>query len=319
MPLASELSQLVFTRIYAENADRTDTIALYKDLLRGFWPGATTQSEWPDFEEVITILDEWGQYRSAYEWTHEREADLPGPWQKTCLLCSLAQLLCDQADAIPQDQCTLIECFVRHLVKGGHDVITFNWDLLLERAAQEIGVDVSYGGWQKSGIQVAKPHGSLNLIEVEQTGQLKLTVPFNLQQRLYRDWTDGSTDVGRFRNAKDTMISRGVDYDANPPLIVEPTARKQYTSKWVVLQWRRAFEMLRRSDEIVVIGFSLPPTDFRPRMLLQFAAQNRDSILRFLVVDPNASRVAERYRKYIPISIDPIDSSWLDWFGAQQA
>ena len=89
-----------------------------------------------------------------------------------------------------------------------------------------------------------------------------------------------------------------------------------YDSPWLDLQWRRALDMLRQADEIIIIGYSLPPLDFRPRVLFQAAVVDREPRIR--LVAPNADDLARKnYQPYIRVRIEPVATSWQEWFARE--
>ena len=77
---------------------------------------------------------------------------------------------------------------------------------------------------------------------------------------------------------------------------------------------RIALKAIRATDEIVIIGFSLPPTDYRPRVLLQLAGLDRTPPPRIILVDPHAEDVVERYEKYVRTDIEKKQVTWTEWF-----
>lgn len=56
---------------------------------------------------------------------------------------------------------------------------------------------------------------------------------------------------------------------------------------WIML-WRKAWKQLAKTDELIIWGYSLPPTDVKTRHLFSLATSrpNRSSPLRLCVIDP---------------------------------
>ena len=97
-------------------------------------------------------------------------------------------------------------------------------------------------------------------------------------------------------------------------LLIELTARKAYSSTWIIQQWQHALDVLRSVDEIVIIGYSLPDTDFRPRILLQLAGLYREKLPLIKIIDPDANRLIDHYKRFSQLKIFSIEKSWKDWF-----
>ncbi len=58
----------------------------------------------------------------------------------------------------------------------------------------------------------------------------------------------------------------------------------------------------------------LPDTDFRPRILLQLAGLYRKKLPAMKIIDPDADRLIDHYKRFSKLKITPIKKSWKDWF-----
>lgn len=76
----------------------------------------------------------------------------------------------------------------------------------------------------------------------------------------------------------------------------------------------QGIDIVRKAQEIIVIGYSLPDADIRPRILMRLAEFDRHEEIRLKLVDPEAEEIQRRYRECIRASIDPVSSSWTKWF-----
>jgi hypothetical protein len=187
LPLASELTEQVIRHVASEN-DPTlarfmePTLDGWKGFLRQLCPQCDFSSTWPDFEDLVTTLDEWEQYRAESTGTPTPGGPEQPAHLKRVLLKGLALVLCEQTPAQSDDRLEAVKRFVRTAAEQGHQIISFNWDLVLEAAALDLGLSISYGGKVEDGLQVAKPHGSLNLAEIQQSGyeKLKADNPVNI-------------------------------------------------------------------------------------------------------------------------------------------
>lgn len=61
-------------------------------------------------------------------------------------------------------------------------------------------------------------------------------------------------------------------------------------------------------------SYSLPLTDFRPRILLQLAGLARDRKPRFRIVDPLAETLRDRYARFISYPVETVATDWREWF-----
>ena len=76
--------------------------------------------------------------------------------------------------------------------------------------------------------------------------------------------------------------------------MIAPTLFKLYEEFAHVLDplWRNAEQAIRETDELVIIGYSLPPTDSRAATLFR-AAIGQDVVPKIVIVNPDAAGVSE--------------------------
>jgi len=166
--------------------------------------------------------------------------------------------------------------------QGENTFITFNYDTLVEEALNELYLPVSYGSRipfankataGDEPISVFKLHGSVN-------------------------WTR----TGQPDNALKVVTS----YDELVksefmPELVPPTWKKVFEDE-IESVWGDAIEKLNTATRIVIIGFSMPPTDMHLKYLLAAGLKQNISLRQIVFVNPDATnglkaRVEEMLRK----------------------
>lgn len=152
-------------------------------------------------------------------------------------------------------------------------IINFNWDLLLDNiTARSNRRNPDYGACStvfniKKGChedlfklphrpKVLKLHGSLNWLHCRSCNK---THAFMLEGKVGKSYFAGE--------AKPCPDCRG----GTEPLIIPPTLLKSYEHPVIREIWDLARVALTKADEIVVVGYSLPLTDFRARWLFMEA------------------------------------------------
>jgi len=105
------------------------------------------------------------------------------------------------------------------------------------------------------------------------------------------------------------------------PLVVAPTLFKLYEEFAHVLEplWQRAERAIASADRLVLIGYSLPPTDARAAALLRRAARDRTAP-EILVVNPDAATVADRVADVLGVDVDRLRVESTDfgsWLGVR--
>ena len=95
LPLARELTPLVFEQAYgsAEGAG-AEVGKSYLEFMRHLYPALDFSSEWPDFEELITVLAESSEWQNRYE-GRDCSGDVPTAGHlKRTMLKELEILIC---------------------------------------------------------------------------------------------------------------------------------------------------------------------------------------------------------------------------------
>jgi hypothetical protein len=162
--------------------------------------------------------------------------------------------------------------------------ISFNYDLVAERALSALGVPFHYGFEHRTytyhplarrrlrvtgdqGVALLKLHGSINWAYPRRV-RGKLTV--------YGSYED-------------------VRADSFVPHLVPPTWRKIFDGTFAHV-WEKAREKISQATRLVVIGFSMPPTDLHFKYLLASGLQDSLSLREVVFVDKNPDEVEKRAR-----------------------
>jgi hypothetical protein len=188
-----------------------------------------------------------------------------------------------------QNKQRLIRDFVREYLHVGDTVITFNWDLTLERALEaypgDPGFLYTYSRHRETkSFSLLKPHGSIdwferkalkNLVSESELGKLD-------EQLCY---------YPRFNLSEHPKLAE------ISPVIVPPIAEKDFDDiKFLKRTWRHIFRAVTDATELHIIGYSLPKEDQFARLVFRRAIRN--NII-------HASRRKERPAKVIVVNPDP--------------
>lgn len=149
--------------------------------------------------------------------------------------------------------------------------ISFNYDTVLEGALDSLGADYTYGFGNEVNYDPDARCKHVRLPSSDTVAVLKLHGSMN--------W--GNT--GR----KITVYNRydSQNLDKTPPLLIPPTWRKVFR-KELALTWDGAINALSTATRIIVIGFSLPPTDVHFKYLLAAGLQRNISLRELTFVNP---------------------------------
>lgn len=157
-------------------------------------------------------------------------------------------------------------------LRTGDMVISFNYDILMDNALRDSGKLTDYGylvpfqkafedqQWTRSDdapsqVVLLKLHGSLNWLRCSYCGSY-----FLMRSRKMGPWYVSLPD-----NCPKCRMPR----DYLERVIVPPVLTKDYSAHPINFLWSEASRRLSQVREIVVIGYSFPPTDFATEALLR--------------------------------------------------
>jgi hypothetical protein len=170
------------------------------------------------------------------------------------------------------------------------NLITFNYDIGLDHALHHEGIGWCYGlpGYSSPEKRVGlyKLHGSLNWTTPKAGGggiDVSSLAPPQLHQlavmsRHNRCCLPVAAHLRRTAHEKNSEPV---------PFLVPPTDSKLEYRRQIAPVWREAAARLASSSTIMVIGFSLPPTDVFFRNFFAVGSISKTFIERFVVVDPS--------------------------------
>ena len=170
---------------------------------------------------------------------------------------------------------------------GRNTFITFNYDTVLEQALHACGSVVDYGvpagklaidphaamcrtAGHTSATQVLKLHGSVNWAYQGKRGS---------RPTAYQDYA--------------AVTAAGLE-----PLLVPPTWQKM-THTVLSRVWETALEALTSATRVIVIGFSLPPTDVHFKYLIAGGLRDNISLREIWFIDPAVEGLSERIEQVL--------------------
>ena len=182
-------------------------------------------------------------------------------------------------------------------------IITFNYDVLLDHAITKSGHGIDYGSTPLYPDRAPlwplyKLHGSLNWAvcnkceRQDQSPQVLAphTLPPGVSYQSEAFGSERNLQV-QFRMATHTMhktpCTECGEFECLRPLVVPPTWAKTPASYHMEEVWSKAIDALSKATQIIVIGYSLPPSDMAFQYLMALGLQNNADLRRVVVIDPS--------------------------------
>ena len=186
-------------------------------------------------------------------------------------------------------------------------MVSFNWDLICERALQDAGVPWGYSAGT-APIPVIKPHGSLNWTNHLQ--QADSGRRFSNPDDVVPIAPNSTLSYIPARPFEDPLLQCDSDdlrYITFPGDLesVDPTQRP-YAAADQDRLWHETTELIAAADRIVFIGYSLPRYDAVARGRLQVACKGKSIV----ACNPSPDVLSEFSRVFGSAAVEPIPAKF---------
>lgn len=316
LPLAKDLTKGVFDFTFSDASADALNDARERTIrrLRFFFPQSDCQTVWPNFEQLLTNVDEYlsfdADYVQATGAPTQREA---AEHLRRSLIENLMRMLAGRTRRMGCESAEWVKQFTQRAIEDSATIVSFNWDCLIEVACQTLGARVTYANETPEALHLIKPHGSINLVEP--------TIPEYNEAR----HAANVKDLEELERHGDRVVLRALDpsipddrvlspFHSDDWLVVPPSGRKSFHSPWIKKQWRFAHDALQGASKITVIGYSLPEFDVRSRLMFLLAVVRKKQAEMPLtrIIDPYPCCVMRRIQECGYLNIDPVEGEWQD-------
>jgi len=176
-------------------------------------------------------------------------------------------------------------------------IVTFNYDFVAEKGLAGLHGDRQsspnkpFGDWFYAFSDrpedapddvptLYKLHGSLNwTLREDRNGEVRCA-----REDWPRTWAEFAKELdysSKFANGYDA-----IDASLRPPILLPYWDKRIEEGMWL-RTWKAAADQLRRTNVLVVWGYSLPATDLKARELFRLAFRPPANLRRVIVVDPS--------------------------------
>lgn len=267
-PLTAELLPEAMERVrtksgYVRLIKRIDEILAY-----AFPTYNPSQCIYPDIETILSMLEVWKEFNSDIQ-KEPKYSDFAIEEVRRWILRVITERLIPLSDNITND--SAISKFAASL-RAGDVVITFNWDLGLEKALELVTeFEWEYFWYPKlrNRITLLKAHGSIDWFRTEDFYQ----VPKRWHEPLGQ--TTGRISVLRWWDFREIIPRRPKEIT---PYIIPPTHTKSFQDEEMRKIWRNMSEVLVQAESIYIFGYSLPDADPQAQIILRSGIEQNKNL-----------------------------------------
>lgn len=285
---------------------------------------------YPDFEETYRNYPNIEDFLNLIEMAqtfNSEEFMESGLWPPSRIEAVRATVLNAVTDYIwsffanPKPAWPHVEAFFSKHVLPVDVIVTFNWDLTVERVFARLRPEtpIAYkysAATSRNGITLLKPHGSIDWFEKKATSDAHLAATRELDPKIRL------VDLGTLLYSRDLIKAT--------PVIVPPVSNKEF-SRYLLFRetWGSIYRAISSATVLTVLGYSLPREDQFSRFVFRRALRNnirrakkgKKAPLEVIVVNPDEStegtfarlvgRDATRFRFHRAYFEDFVDSLLL--------
>jgi len=332
LPLARELTELVVRYRRRDVTNGTDPspprlvpgsfgfeqesqeLQLIRRLMPGHACSFGDAGSWPDFEVLLTVLDDAAKFERDVVSVHAKGPQLAMDRLRRQMMSNLRGMLGENIGALRNEQRALLANFIAQVRAGFDSIVSFNWDTLIEIAAAASSLKTSNDG-TGAALSLIKPHGSLDLVELTEDRWEEIRSSSNaIKLNVVARYEIGSRKHVLLRCEDPASVADRIDGVFGDALLVAPNRRKEYLSPWIRDQWKIALRLIREADEIRIIGFSFPEADVRPQLALNWGVGGGAAPRRLTLIDPTTDdQVAKRIEAIAGQPVQHVRSNWQNW------
>lgn len=222
-------------------------------------------------DKVWTCLDFYAKLEDALPAAKPWRND--GPDIKRAILRVYGKR-CDRlADRLPRSERYTLGQLMKNEVSPGDLLVSFNYDTLVERLAKRFGHKLRVAGHTpgRDAVLLSKPHGSASW-----------TMDLNLRKVTWHEH-DGSPkrdSLGEeeVKHGREPLVLGAVPIKSE--LIREVQCSFPEIFEVVTRQWKTVVDALKKSNTLIVVGYSFPQEDLYGRFMFAEAMRHRKTNLR---------------------------------------
>jgi len=260
IPVARDILRYSIQDLRKRNADAAKSV---HSLLRYLYPAFDKDlGNYPNIEEFLNFIEVAKDFNEGFVESAVWSVDELRKVKIITLKAVTDYIWSLMGDATKQ---RTVNDFVRNNITTGDTIITFNWDLTLERALEDYpgdpGFQYRYSREKPDELVLLKPHGSIDWFErrkVEGTKCAKDVEHHDKKLCYYPKF-----DLGKYRELQEVA-----------PVIVPPVFSKDFKYDFLHKVWGDVLRSISDATEVHILGYSLPKEDQFAKFVFRRAIRN---------------------------------------------
>jgi hypothetical protein len=283
VPVAKDILRATMLRLLS--GEKSDAAEVYK-VLRYLYPSFEAKfHNYPNIEDFLNLLEMGKTFNTKEFVTSELYSEERIRKVERIVLRALTSFLWKSMEST--DRLKSLRQFAEKEIRLGDVIITFNWDVGLERSLYMDRKEPSFHYFysrklKQNQVFLLKPHGSIDWFK-------NAELPTD---RAHSDYLSLDKKISVFKYFD---FSEHRSLAKVLPAIVPPVSSKEFKYRALRRTWISVFRAIAQATELQILGYSLPREDQFARFVLRRAIrhnllnveQGRKSPLSLKVINPD--------------------------------
>jgi hypothetical protein len=262
VPVAKDILRATMRRLLSKKKSDADEV---HKALRYLYPSFEAKfNNYPNIEDFLNLLEMGKTFNTEEFVRSEPFSEERIRRVEKIVLRSLTSFLWKSMEST--DRLKALRRFAEKEIRMGDVIITFNWDVGLERSLYMDRKEPSFHYFysrklKQNQVFLLKPHGSIDWFK-------NAELPTD---RVKKDYLSLDKKISVFKYFD---FSEHRSLAKLLPVIVPPVSSKEFKYRALRRTWISAFRALSQATELQVLGYSLPREDQFARFVLRRAIRN---------------------------------------------
>lgn len=260
IPIARDILRYAILDLRRRSASEAHRV---HSLLRFLYPAFDKElGNYPNIEDFLNFIEVAKDFNAEFVESTLWSADKLRKVNRITLKAVTDYIWSLMGDATKQRS---VNDFVKNNLRAGDTIITFNWDLTMERALEDYpgdpGFEYRYSRKKSADFVLLKPHGSVDWFERTKLKGMKC-------EKKVEKHDDELCYYPNFDHSENPELGRVA------PVIVPPVSSKNFKYRFLHRIWGDVLRSVSDATEMHILGYSLPREDQFAKFVFRRAIRN---------------------------------------------